>query len=48
MVKKILMKLLRRDPKGVSKMASLLSPRITGVREYASRFQNLYNKFPLM
>jgi len=48
MVKKSFMKLLRGDPKGVSKMASLLSPRITGVRVAASRFQNPYNKFPLM
>ena len=48
MVKKVLMKLLRGDPKDVSKMASLLSPRPMGVRESASRFQNLYNKFPLM
>jgi len=48
MAMKSFMKLLRGDPKGVSKMASLLSPRITGVRESASRFQNLYNKFPLM
>jgi len=48
MAKKAFMKLLRGDPKSVSKMASLLSPRITGVRESTSRFQNPYNKFPLM
>jgi len=48
MAKQVLMKLLRGDPKGVSKMASLLSPRLTGVRESASRFQTPYNKFPLM
>ncbi len=48
MAKKALVKLLRGDPKGVSKMASLLSPRLTGVRESASRFQSPYNKFPLM
>jgi len=48
MAKQVLMKLLRGDPKGVSKMASLLSPRLTGVRESASRFQSPYNKFPLM
>jgi hypothetical protein len=48
MAKKALMKLLRGDPKGVAKMASLLSPRPTGVRESASRFQSLYKKFPLM
>ena len=48
MIKKALIKLLRGDPKGVSKMASLLSPRPTDVRESASRFQSLYKKFPLM
>ncbi len=48
MAKNVLVKLIRRDPKGVSKMASLLSPRPTGVRESASRFQSLYKKFPLM
>jgi hypothetical protein len=48
MAKKALTKLLRGDPKGVAKMASLLSPRPTGVREYASRFQSLCKKFPLM
>ena len=48
MVKKALIKLLRGDPKGVSKMASLLSPRPTGVRESASRFQRLYKQFPLV
>jgi len=48
MAKKVLIKLLRGDPKGVAKMASLLSPRPTGVRESASRFHSLYKKFPLM
>jgi len=48
MAKKALIKLLRGDPKGVSKMASLLSPRPMDVRESASRFQSLYKKFPLM
>ena len=48
MVKKALIKLLRGDPKGVSKMASLHSPRPTDVRESASRFQRLYKQFPLM
>jgi hypothetical protein len=48
MAKKFLLKLLRGDPKDVSKMASLLSHRPTGVRESASRFQSLYKKFPLM
>jgi len=48
MAKKALIKLLRGDPKGVSKMASLLSPRPTSVRESDSRFQGLYKKFPLM
>ena len=48
MAKKALMKLLWGNPKGVSKMASLLSPRLTGVMEPASRFQSSYNKFPMM
>jgi hypothetical protein len=48
MAKKALMKLLRGDPKGVAKMASLLSPCPTSVRESASRFQSLYKQFPLM
>ncbi len=48
MAKKALMKLLWGNPKGVSKMASLLSLLPTGVREPASRFQSPYNKFPLM
>ena len=48
MAKKALMKLHRGDPKGVAKMASLLSPRPTGVRESTSKFQSLYKKFPLM
>lgn len=48
MAKKTLIKLLRGDPKGVSKMASLLSPRPMGVRESASRFNPPLKKFPLM
>ncbi len=48
MAKNVLVKLVRRDSKGVSKMASLLSPSPTGVRASASRFQSLYKKFPLM
>ena len=48
MAKKALMKLLRGDPKGVSKMASLLSPRSAGVKENASRFKSLHRQFPLM
>ena len=48
MAKKALIKLLRGDPKGVSKMVSLLSSCPTGVRESDSRFQSLYKKFPLM
>jgi hypothetical protein len=48
MAKNVLVKLVRRDPKGVSKMASLLSSSPAGVKESASRFQNLYKQFPLM
>ena len=48
MAKKTLMKLLRGDPKGVAKMASLLSPCFAGVKENATRFQSLHRKFPLM
>jgi hypothetical protein len=48
MAKKAFMKLLRGDPKGMAKMASLLSPPSTGVKENASRFQSLHRQFPLM
>ena len=48
MAKKALFKLLRRDPRGLAKMASLASPRPTGARESESMFQNPYNKFPMM
>jgi hypothetical protein len=48
MANKALMNLLRGDMKGVSKNAILISPRTTGVRGSASRFQSLYKKFPLM
>jgi len=48
MAKNVLVKLVRGDPKGVSKIASLLSPSPTGARASASRFQSLYKQFPLM
>ncbi len=48
MAKNVLVKLIRRDPKGVYKMASLHSPSPAGVKESASRFQSLYKQFPLM